>query len=265
MTRTESAQALQAAIQAAKAAGGLMRPNLHRPKKVNSTDTHDIKLDLDVRCQRLITRLLAKELPAIPVLGEEGWDDSTATAPARWVVDPIDGTVNFALGIPHAAVSIALQTRVGSGFRTEVGVIYDPFMDELWTAVRGGKARRNGKVIRVSDKRRLADAVVSVGFPGGRAGLEVMVHDLGILTHRVMKLRLMGSAALALAYVADGRFDAFIETGLKLWDIAAGGLIVECAGGEFWSQPKEEPFHFSINANNGHLRKPLEKAIQTGR
>lgn len=239
-----------------------MHANLHRPKKVNSTASHDIKLDLDVRCQRLITRLLARELPRIPVLGEEGWDESTATADYRWVVDPIDGTVNFALGIPHAAVSIALQARTEAGFETQVGVIYDPFMDELWTAVRGGKARRNGRVIKVSDKRRLGDAVVSLGFPGGRAGLEVMVEDLGILTHKVMKLRIMGSAALALAYVADGRFDAFVETGLKLWDIAAGGLIVECAGGEFWSQPKKEQFHYSINANNGHLRPALERALR---
>lgn len=262
MTKTQKALALEAAVEAAQAAGSLMRPNLHRTKKVNSTDIHDIKLDLDVRCQKLITRLLAKRLPQIPLLGEEGYDDSTEAAEQRWVVDPIDGTVNFALGIPHAAVSIALQRRVSDGFVSEVGVIFDPFMNELWTAVRGGNARRNGRVIRVSSRKRLDQAVVSLGFPGGKKGLEVMIRDLGKLTHCVMKLRIMGSAALALAYVADGRFDAFVETGLKLWDVAAGGLIVESAGGEFWSRPQPEPFHYSINANNGHLRSALEKVIR---
>ena len=120
MTRTQLKAALGAATEAARAAGALMRPNLTRPKKVNSTDKHDIKLDLDVRCQKLITRSLALAMPGIAVLGEEGIDEKTATAPARWVVDPIDGTVNFALGIPHAAVSIALQVRDGEIGRAHV-------------------------------------------------------------------------------------------------------------------------------------------------
>lgn len=266
MTSKELNAALKAATDAARAAGSLMRSNLHRTKKVNATALHDIKLDLDVRCQKLITRSLAKSLPDIPVLGEEGIDEATASAAARWVVDPIDGTVNFALGIPHAAVSIALQVRLADGsYRSDVGVIFDPFMDELWTAVRGGAARRNGKKIGVSQRTKLNQAIVSLGFPGGRPGLEVMVRDLAILTHRVMKLRLMGSAALALAYVADGRFDAFVETGLKLWDVAAGGLIVECAGGEFWNRQLDEPYHYSINANNGHLRRALEQATKGGK
>jgi myo-inositol-1(or 4)-monophosphatase len=264
MTRTESAQALQAAIQAAKAAGGLMRPNLHRPKKVNSTDTHDIKLDLDVRCQRLITRLLAKELPAIPVLGEEGWDDSTATAPARWVVDPIDGTVNFAYGIPHAAVSIALQVRTADGFRSEVGVVYDPFMDDLWTAIRGKPARLNGRITRVSTRPRLDESIVSLGFAKSQDSLKAAQADFLELTHRVRKIRIMGSAALALTYVACGRFDAYVEAGVRLWDIAAGGLIVECAGGSFVTQALPGEHRYGLIASNGLIHDQIPHARASG-
>ncbi|HRI14780.1 MAG TPA: inositol monophosphatase family protein, partial [Verrucomicrobiota bacterium] len=147
-----------------------MRKHRLRSKKVNDSSPHDIKLELDVRCQRLITKILARAFPGIPVLGEEGEDDKVKTAPARWVVDPIDGTVNFAHRIPHAAVSIALQLRetpesagYPDGFASVVGVVFDPFVDELWTAIRGKAARLNGRIISVS-RRTLDQAIVSIGF-----------------------------------------------------------------------------------------------------
>ena len=167
-----------------------------------------------------------------------------AHAEYRWVVDPIDGTVNFAYGIPHACVSIALQRRAeppekpefDDGYQSLAGVVYDPFCDELWTGIRGQAARLNGRVIRVSRRRKLAEAIVSIGFAKTRENLEATLPSFIALAHSVRKLRIMGSAALDLAYVATGRFDAYIEQGLHLWDVAAGGLIVECAGGTFWHQ-----------------------------
>ena len=145
-------QAQDRAVQAARAAGALMRRHFRSPKKIHSATQHDIKLELDVRCQRLIERTLRSAYPHIAVLGEEGVLGDPE-ADQRWVVDPIDGTVNFAYGIPHACVSIALQTRNAEGgtrnskfqaqahpdaaYDTVVGVVYDPFCDELWTAVRG--------------------------------------------------------------------------------------------------------------------------------
>ena len=245
------------AIEAAQAAGALMREHRHRTKKVNKFAQHDIKLDLDVRSQKLITRILAATFPEIPVLGEEAFDEASVNGEVRWVVDPIDGTVNYAYGIPHAAVSIALQIRTGVAYESVVGVIYDPFMDELWSAIRGGPARINGKRIRVSQRKRVDEALVSLGFAQGEESLVAVQRDFLRLTHKVRKLRIMGSAALALAYVADGRFDAYIETGVRLWDVAAGGLIVEAAGGEFWNKTLGGEHRVAVVASNGLLRRGL--------
>jgi myo-inositol-1(or 4)-monophosphatase len=169
------------------------------------------------------------------------------------VIDPIDGTVNFAFGIPHACVSIALQARGRRGYETVLGVVYDPFVDECWTALRGKPARLNGKIIRVSDHVRWSQAIVTLGFAKSRRSLEHMLPRLRQLTHRVRKIRIMGSAALALTYVATGRMDAYLEAGVRLWDIAAGGLILKCAGGEFWHEAIAGRHAFRVMAHNGKL------------
>jgi myo-inositol-1(or 4)-monophosphatase len=265
MRRTELKAAMEAAVKAARLAGAAMKRNFHAVKRVNEEHLHDLKLELDVRCQRMIERSLRARFPEIALLGEEGVRGD-AQAPARWVVDPIDGTVNFAYGIPHAAVSIALQTRTAApvrsahpdaAYETQVGVVYDPFCDELWTGLRGQSARLNGRPIRASTRRKLGEAVVSVGFAKDKDSIERMLPALGSLVHRVRKLRMMGSAALGLVYVASGRFDAYVEAGLRLWDIAAGGLILECAGGEFWHRATEGEHRYEIQANNGLLRRQL--------
>ncbi len=265
MKLTEQKRALTVVVAAARAAGQLMRRNLRSPKTINSTTRHDIKLELDVRCQKLIARRLLAAFPATAVLGEEGVAGDPDSL-LRWVVDPIDGTVNFTYGIPHACVSIALQLRHAASdddasFTTMVGVVYDPFCDELWTAIRGQPARLNGRVIRVSNRNQLGEAVISLGFGKEAAVLAGMLPALGALAHRVRKVRIMGAAALALTYVASGRFDAYLEPGLRLWDIAAGGLIVECAGGEFWCRQVTGEHVFEINANNGRLRPQLERHL----
>lgn len=257
-------QAQAEAVWAAQEVGALMRRNLHASKRANSVTQHDIKLELDVRSQKLIERSLRRTFPQVAVLGEEGVA-GRADAEYRWVVDPIDGTVNFAYGIPHACVSIALQQRAQTpgvaeyedGYQTLVGVVYDPFCDELWTAIRGQAARLNGKIIRVSKRRKLREAIVSIGFAKTRENQEATLPYFIDLVHQVRKLRIMGSAALALTYVASGRFDAYIERGLRLWDIAAGGLIVECAGGEFWQQAIPGNHAYRMLASNGLLRRLL--------
>jgi myo-inositol-1(or 4)-monophosphatase len=255
-----ASRALEAAIDAAHQAGALMRLHLRRAKRVNESHQHDIKLELDVRCQRLITRILARAFPEIPVLGEEGIDAASGQASARWVVDPIDGTVNFAYGIPHAAVSIALQVRTADGFRSEVGVVYDPFLDDLWTAIRGKPARLNGRITRVSTRARLDESIVSLGFAKSQDSLKAAQGDFLELTHRVRKIRIMGSAALALTYVACGRFDAYVEAGVRLWDIAAGGLIVECAGGSFVTQALPGEHRYGLIASNGLIHDQIPHA-----
>lgn len=259
-------EALKVAVAAARAAGRLMKVNLRRTKKVNLATQHDIKLELDVRCQKLIERTLRRAFPAIPILGEEGilGDPEAAT---RWVVDPIDGTVNFTYGLPHACVSIALQvrraekkSRDGKGeFVSVVGVVYDPFTDELWTAVRGERSCLNGRPIHVSTRRREKEAIVALGFAKERETLKKMLPTLHTLIHRVRKIRIMGAAALALVYVGTGRMDGYIEYGLRLWDIAAGGLIVECAGGTFWSEAVKGEYAYQIVASNRALAKTLQR------
>jgi myo-inositol-1(or 4)-monophosphatase len=241
-----------------------MRRQLHAQKRVDAATQHDIKLELDVRSQKLIEKTLRTAFPEVALLGEEGVAGDPK-AEYRWVVDPIDGTVNFAYTIPHACVSIALQKRsvdsalrpYEDGFETLVGVVYDPFCDELWTATRGGPARLNDKVIRVSQRRNLQEAIVSIGFAKTRENLEATLPYFIELVHHVRKIRIMGAAALALTYVASGRFDAYIERGIRLWDIAAGGLILECAGGEFWREPVGHDHTYRMISSNGLLRKKL--------
>ena len=244
-----------------------MKRNLRAVKRINEATQHDIKLELDVRCQKLIERKLRKAFPSTPILGEEGvFGDPDA--PVRWVVDPIDGTVNFSYGIPHACVSIALQVSTHDNpkgcFQSVIGVVYDPFCDELWTAVRGQKAKLNGKVIQASKRQRLDEAIVALGFAKHRFTLEKMLPTFNDLIHRVRKIRIMGAAALSLVYVATGRMDAYIEYGLRLWDIAAGGLIVECAGGEFWNKPVGGNYTYQILASNNRLGNQLKNAAGVG-
>jgi myo-inositol-1(or 4)-monophosphatase len=276
MTIIEQGKALAIAVTAARAAGEMMRDNLRSVKKINEATRHDIKLELDVRCQKRIERTLRRAFPDIPILGEEGILGDPE-APVRWVVDPIDGTVNFSYGIPHACVSIALQvrsrrskaqspksvpyqtSRLTTPFQSVVGVVYDPFCDEIWTAIRGQPARLNGTVIRVSRRKKLNEAIVALGFAKQESTLNKMLPTFNGLIHRVRKIRILGAAALSLVYVATGRMDAYIEYGLRLWDIAAGGLIVESAGGRFWSKPVGGDYTHQIVASNGLIQRQLEQ------
>lgn len=252
--------AQNAAVKAARAAGRIMRDNWLKPKHVKLADLHDIKLELDVRCQKQIEKVLGAAFPKIPVLGEEGISGDI-NSEYRWVVDPIDGTVNYFFGMPHAAVSIALQVKSSNtgteSHETVLGVIYDPFTDELWTAVRGGRTKLNGRVVRVSDRSRINDALVAIGFSKSKENLEKSLPHLNRLARQAKKVRILGSAALELAYVATGRLDVYIERRINLWDIAAGGLMVQCSGGEFWAPAVAGKFRYSMVADNGKLRRKL--------
>ena len=245
--------ALAVAVKAARAAGKVMHANWHKPKHVNCAEAHDIKLELDVRCQALIEKILRGAFPELPVLGEEGISGDM-TAAYRWVVDPIDGTVNYFFGMPHACVSIALQHREES----VVGVIYDPFANEIWTTMKGEPTRLNGKIVRVSNRTKIGDCIIAMGFSKSQDNLDISLPHLIRLSRRAKKIRIMGSAALELAYVASGRLDAYIERRINLWDVAAGSLLVENAGGEFYAPPAPGKFRYAMCADNGKLRKKLQ-------
>jgi myo-inositol-1(or 4)-monophosphatase len=238
---------LNTAVEAARAAGKLLRENFGQPLDVNSFEAHDIKLDLDVRSQALITGILLERFPDHAIYGEEGIAGNQQS-PFQWIVDPIDGTVNFFYGIPHFCISIALRENE----EILVGVILDPMRDELWQVERGGPALLNGKPCKVSTRSQLSDAILSVGFAKAKSTIDTGLPLFEKMVYKARKCRLMGSAALDLAYVATGRLDAYIESSVSLWDVAAGKLLVETAGGKVEMNPRpDNPDKISILASNG--------------
>ncbi len=240
---------LDAAIAAARAAGELLRENFTLPRDVNSMEAHDIKLAIDVQTQDLITQRLLDQFPEHALYGEEGIVGDQ-TSEFQWVVDPLDGTVNYFYGLPHFCTSIALRQSQ----QVIVGVIYDPMRDELWAVQKGCKPTLNGEPFRVSERAQLSEAVISVGLSKTEATIRAGLPLLQEMIHRVRKCRLMGSAALDMAYVACGRFDAYIEQGISLWDIAAGWLLVEAAGGRVDMKARVDmKDKYSITASNGVL------------
>jgi len=244
---------LDAAEKAARAAGKLLRKNFGRPQRVNAVAAHDIKLQIDIQTQELITKLLLKEFPRHALYGEEGivGDQSSEH---QWIVDPLDGTVNYFYGIPHFCVSIALRLRN----EVMVGVIYDPIRREMWKGQKGETSKLNGDSVHVSDRADLAEAVVSVGLAKTGETINANFPLLQQMVHRVRKCRVLGSAALDMAYVACGRLDAYIEQGISLWDIAAGWLLVENAGGTVDLRPRQDmKDKYSIVASNGVINLKL--------
>jgi myo-inositol-1(or 4)-monophosphatase len=244
---------LSAATYAAQEAGKLLLENFGTELSVNEMKKYDIKLEMDVKCQELITHLLLERYPNSAVLGEEG--DTVGSGEIEWIVDPIDGTVNYFYGIPHFCVSIAARRRADEEML--VGVIYDPTQRELWTVMKGGTPLLNGKPIQCSKRGLMAEAVVTVGFSKSKESIDAGLSRYSRISTDVRKTRMLGSAALAMAYIACGRLDAYVEEQISLWDIAAGQLLVTEAGGVVKTTPiAKKPGAMSICASNGRL--PIE-------
>jgi myo-inositol-1(or 4)-monophosphatase len=189
-----------------------------------STPT-DLVSEADVATERLIRARLDAARPDDAIMGEEG-DDRPGTSGLRWVVDPLDGTVNFLFGIPQWCVSIACEDDEG----VLAGVVYDPMREETWAAARGGDATLNGARVTGSGRTELATALVATGFGYAAEVRESQARVVARLLPRVRDVRRFGSAALDLAWAAAGRFDAYYERGVHHWDVAAGGLICARAG-----------------------------------
>lgn len=240
---------LETAVSAALAAGEFLRSHFGSALEVNEFAAHDIKLELDVQSQDLITRHLLERFPDHAIYGEEGIAGNQQSD-YQWIVDPIDGTVNYFYGIPHFCISIALRERG----EIIVGVIYDPQRNELWQVERGGTPTLNGKPIHVSTRTKMSDAVLSIGFAKSKETIAAGLPVLDYFVSKARKCRLMGSAALDLAYVASGRYDAYIESSVSLWDVAAGKILVEAAGGKFEMKPRtDNPDKISVRASSGLL------------
>lgn len=251
---------LETAIEAANEAGKLLRKNFGSTLNVNLATHHDIKLEIDEQSQQVITKVILADFPDHCILGEEAVTGNP-NADVRWVVDPLDGTVNYFYGIPHYAVSIAAQERRGSDqWETVAGVVLAPEIDELFATEKGQPATLQGKPIKVSNRAQLSEAIVAIGFFKSVETINRSLQDFGHIVHQVRKFRLMGAAALDVVYVACGRYDAYIEYGIKLWDIAAGQLILETAGGRVERRPTSDPHSFDVRMWNGKI--PLDDLVK---
>ena len=218
---------LDFAIRLAQDAGRLLRDRVGTDIHIGHKGAINIVTDVDLASERLIREAIASHYPRHQVLGEEGGLDDNRSD-YRWVVDPLDGTTNFAHGFPMFAVSIALEHQG----ETILGVVYDPMRDELFAAERGAGATLNRRPIHVSETAELSRSLLSTGFP-----YDIRTSSFNNLDHwknfamNAQALRRIGSAALDLCYVACGRFDGFWELNLGAWDSAAGAVIVAEAGG----------------------------------
>ena len=246
---------LETAIQAAQEAGELLRSHFHKEKNVDEAQHHDLKLELDRKAQELIFDRIAQQFPDHALYGEEGIGGNQ-DSDYQWIVDPIDGTVNFFYGIPHFCVSIAMR----KGADILVGVIHDPMTGETWTAERGGKVLLNGEPLHVSKRTQLEESIVFIGCGKDEEALKIGLERFRKASLRCRKMRMMGSAALAMAYTASGRLDAYVESRISLWDIAAGQLILEMAGGSCELKPHaNNPEVYSIKATNGLI--PIDEVL----
>ena len=227
---TQASANVNVMIKAArKAARGLIRDfgeveNL----QASSKGPGDFVSRADIKAEQVIRDELTEARPNYGWLGEESEEVKGTDPTRRWIVDPLDGTSNYLHGIPHWAVSIALEHKG----EIVAGVIYDPAKDEMFVAEKGAGAYVNDRRIRVSGRREMIEMLFGTGIPfGGSRDLPRTLRELAALTPRTAGIRRMGAAALDLAYVAAGRLDGFWEHGLKPWDMGAGLLMVREAGG----------------------------------
>ncbi|HQS02585.1 MAG TPA: inositol monophosphatase family protein [Halothiobacillus sp.] len=253
---------LTMAVRAARAAGTVIsRATDHvADLTIESKQRNDFVSEVDRQAEHAIIDILKRAYPDHHFLGEESGDTGSELSEYRWIIDPLDGTTNFLHGLPHYAVSIALEYQG----RLELGVIYNPSNQELFTAERGGGAFLNNRRIRVAGLRSLESALLGTGFPfRADQDVERYLKTFRALHGPLSGIRRAGSAALDLAYVASGRLDGFWEFGLLPWDMAAGILMVREAGGIVIDFSGKEEFMASGNviAANPKITHAMLKAI----
>ena len=252
---------LQTATDAVRRAGEIQRHASRGTFEIRKKGTIDLVTEVDVAIERMVRALIAERYPDHDVLGEElGGPGAGEGSRYCWICDPLDGTTNFAHGLPLFCSTIALE--VDGELR--VGAVYDPTRDELFTAIRGGGAFLNGERIRVSTAATLIDSLLVTGFPYSvQEKLEEMIGLFGRFLSKARAVRRLGSAALDMCYVAAGRLDGFWEEGLNAWDVAGGVLIVQEAGGRITSLDGG-PFVLRsgrIIASNGLLHDQMRAVI----
>jgi myo-inositol-1(or 4)-monophosphatase len=251
---------LATAVEIVLGAGDIQLARREAGFRVSKKGVRDLVTEVDLECERMCRDVIAARFPDHDVLAEELGLESAGRPPAscRWVFDPLDGTTNYAHGLPIFSASLALEIDG----RMEVGAVYDPSRRELFTAERGEGAFLNGKALTVSDASDVIDALLVTGFP--YVFRPELIELFAAFMERARAVRRLGSAALDLCYVAAGRFDGFWEQHLKPWDMAAGALIVEEAGGRITGMDGS-PFDLSaghVVASNGRVHDALLSVIR---
>jgi myo-inositol-1(or 4)-monophosphatase len=253
--------ALAVAHAAADAAARIHRGHAGATLDIaTKSSTIDLVTEVDRLSEAAIRAVIGHHFPSHSVLGEEVGE--TGSGDYRWIVDPLDGTVNYAHGFPFYSVSIALEVAG----EIELGVVVDTAHGERFAAARGRGATLNGAPIRVSETRRLGESMLATGFAYGGDAVAANLALFAKLLPRARAIRRPGSAALDLCMVACGRFDGFWELKLNAWDVAAGMLIVREAGGTI-TGPQGTPYRFedlALIASNGHLHAALSDALELG-
>ncbi|ELP5900442.1 inositol-1-monophosphatase [Vibrio vulnificus] len=220
---------LNIAIRAARKAGNHIAKSLENVEKIESTlkGTNDFVTNVDKEAETIIIDTIKSSYPEHCIVAEENGLINGKDKDVQWIIDPLDGTTNFVKGLPHFAVSIAVRIKG----KTEVACVYDPMLNELFTAQRGAGAQLNNARIRVKQPKDLQGAIIATGFPfKQKQHSESYFKIMSAMFVEVADFRRAGSAALDLCYVAAGRVDGYFELGLKPWDIAAGELIAREAG-----------------------------------
>jgi myo-inositol-1(or 4)-monophosphatase len=249
----ETAEVLALAERLARAAGKVQRERYETGVRIGTKSAAiDLVTEVDHACEALMVETLRAERPDDAVLAEEGRGQDRADAVWRWIIDPLDGTTNYAHGYPRFCVSIGVEHR---GIRS-VGVVYDPLLEERYTAVRGKGSFLNGRRLRVSEETELGRSLVATGFAYDvRESTSDNLDHFAAFVKNARAVRRDGSAALDLCYLAAGRFDGFWELQLHPWDVAAGFLIVEEAGGRVSDRAGGPPPRSGRDtvASNGHI------------
>ncbi|MFQ3536018.1 MAG: inositol monophosphatase family protein [Aggregatilineales bacterium] len=258
--------ALRLAESAARRAAELLLTYFRGPRlKVRHKNTTDLVTEADQRSEALIAEILLNAYPDHTLIGEESGGQGRAEAPYRWHVDPLDGTTNFAHGIPYFAVSIALSDAKNMPL---VGVVYDPIHAECFRALRGGGAWLGRKKLRVSKTRKLADALLASGFPRDkRVNPDNNTEEWACFVPRTQSVRRLGSAALELCYVAAGRLDGYWEARTNTWDILAGLLMVEEGGGKLSNYRGRQAGVYDgvqVVASNGRIHEQMLEVLILG-
>ena len=253
---------LNFAIQTARDAGHLLAERFGRALQISNKSELDLVTEADLASEKLIIERIKTNYPRHAILAEESGASALADGAAsewRWIIDPLDGTTNYAHGYPCFCVSIGLEHKG----KLELGVIYDPVRDELFTAERGQGAALNGRRLQVSQTRTLNSALLCTGFPYDvRERSEFARHFTNFIMN-AQAVRRDGSAALDLAYVACGRFDGFWEEGLHPWDVAAGVLMIEEAGGRVsdYDGAAFDIYSAPILASNGLVHEQMMRVL----